>query len=183
MSCELQVHSIGTDIASGYISPLPIKRPSRQIECSDCTSAGPVLRSARASRKADINCTCANKSQVSEEDSFQTCAILSFMVESLVKTMPYEASEETYGRVMPNRFIFRQVYAGDLSRFLADGEIRAKNHAVPQPCHQTSYQDIVDRRGTAEFAMPDLSPDSRPDFGRIRRLMFGPTRRAFPAPS
>lgn len=55
---------------------------------------------------------------------------------------------------MPDRFIFRQVYAGDLSRFLTDGEIRSKNHALPQSCHQTSYQDIVDRRGTAEFVMP-----------------------------
>jgi hypothetical protein len=55
---------------------------------------------------------------------------------------------------MPNRFIFRQVYAGDLRTFLADGEIRAKNHIELQLCHQTSYQDIVDRRGTAEFVMP-----------------------------
>lgn len=55
---------------------------------------------------------------------------------------------------MPDRFIFRQVYYGDLPTFLADGEIRAKNHQVAQQCHQTSYQEIVDRRGTSEFQMP-----------------------------
>lgn len=55
---------------------------------------------------------------------------------------------------VPNRFIFRQVYSGDLSTFLVDGEIRAKNHPIGQLCHQTSYQDIVDRRGSAEFEMP-----------------------------
>lgn len=55
---------------------------------------------------------------------------------------------------MPNRFIFRQVYCGDLPTFLADGEIRAKNHENQQACHQTSYQEIVNRRGTNEFPMP-----------------------------
>ena len=55
---------------------------------------------------------------------------------------------------MANRFIFRQVYFGDLPTFLSNGEIRAKTHANPQACHQTSYQDIVDRRGTNEFSMP-----------------------------
>ncbi|MEP9399777.1 DUF4433 domain-containing protein [Mesorhizobium sp. KR2-14] len=55
---------------------------------------------------------------------------------------------------MPERFIFRQVYFGDVSRFAADGEIRAKNHPTAQRCHQTSYQAIVDRRGTSEFGMP-----------------------------
>jgi hypothetical protein len=55
---------------------------------------------------------------------------------------------------MPNRFIFRQVYYGDLSTFLDDGEIRAKNHFAEQLCHQTSYQQIVDRRGTNAFSMP-----------------------------
>jgi len=38
--------------------------------------------------------------------------------------------------------------------FLADGEIRAKNHPNPQQCHQVSYQEIVNRRGTDEFLMP-----------------------------
>lgn len=56
---------------------------------------------------------------------------------------------------MPDRFIFRQVYWEDLTTFLADGEIRAKNSVSPQACHQTSYQDIVDRRGTQQFAMPN----------------------------
>lgn len=55
---------------------------------------------------------------------------------------------------MPNRFIFRQVYFGDLPTFLADGNIRAKNHKSLQACHQTSYQEIVNRRGTDEFPMP-----------------------------
>lgn len=56
---------------------------------------------------------------------------------------------------MPNRFIFRQVHFEDLPTFLADGEIKAKKHQVPQRCHQTSYQDIVNRRGTDEFQMPN----------------------------
>ncbi|WP_317056411.1 DarT ssDNA thymidine ADP-ribosyltransferase family protein [Roseovarius rhodophyticola] len=56
---------------------------------------------------------------------------------------------------MPDRFIFRQTYWGDLAKFLFDGEIRAKNHPYPQLCHQTSYQEIVDRRGTQEFEMPN----------------------------
>jgi len=55
---------------------------------------------------------------------------------------------------VPERFVFRQVYYGDLSLFLADGEIRAKNHDMSQACHQTSYQEIVDRRGTQVFRMP-----------------------------
>lgn len=56
---------------------------------------------------------------------------------------------------MPNRFIFRQVYFGDLSTFLADGEIRAKNHTLGQICHQTSYQELVNLRGTDAFEMPN----------------------------
>lgn len=55
---------------------------------------------------------------------------------------------------MPSRFAFRQFYAGDLGLFLEDGEIRAKNHANLQRCHQTSYQEINDRRGTGVFGMP-----------------------------
>ncbi|MCO6406898.1 DUF4433 domain-containing protein [Hoeflea alexandrii] len=56
---------------------------------------------------------------------------------------------------MPKRFIFRQVYHEDLATFLADGEIRAKRYQPIQRCHQTSYQEIVDRRGTNEFQMPN----------------------------
>jgi hypothetical protein len=56
---------------------------------------------------------------------------------------------------MPKRFIFRQIYYQDLAIFLKDGEIRAKNHQAPQKCHQVSYQDIVDRRGTLQFPMPN----------------------------
>lgn len=55
---------------------------------------------------------------------------------------------------MPERFIFRQVYFGDTATFLKDCEIRAKNHTAGQVCHQTSYQGIVDRRGTDTFEMP-----------------------------
>lgn len=56
---------------------------------------------------------------------------------------------------MPDRYIFRQVHYEDLPTFLADGEIRAKNHFAPQSCHQTSNKDIVNRRGTDEFKMPN----------------------------
>lgn len=55
---------------------------------------------------------------------------------------------------MPDRFIFRQCYYKDLALFLRDGEIRAKNHSIRQRCHQTSYEAIVNRRGTDEFPMP-----------------------------
>ncbi|MBT2133370.1 DUF4433 domain-containing protein [Croceibacterium sp. LX-88] len=55
---------------------------------------------------------------------------------------------------LPDRFIFRQVYYPDIEHFARDGEIRSKNHVNPQPCHQTSYQSIVSRRGTDEFEMP-----------------------------
>ncbi len=56
---------------------------------------------------------------------------------------------------MPNRFIFRQVHYVDLPIFLADGEVRAKHHQFSQRCHQTSYQEIVNRRGTNEFELPN----------------------------
>ena len=56
---------------------------------------------------------------------------------------------------MAERFIFRQVYYEDLPTFLEDGEIRAKNHRAHQACHQTSYQQIVDRRGSQQFEMPN----------------------------
>jgi hypothetical protein len=59
------------------------------------------------------------------------------------------------GANVPKRFIFRQVHYGDLPTFLADGEIRAKRHQTPQMCHQTSYKEIVNRRGTHEFQMPN----------------------------
>jgi len=55
---------------------------------------------------------------------------------------------------MPERFVFRQVDYRDLPVFLADGEVRSKNHLNPQICHQTSYQNIVQRRGTNEFQLP-----------------------------
>jgi len=56
---------------------------------------------------------------------------------------------------LPNRFIFRQVHFEDLPIFLYDGEVRAKRHHHPQLCHQTSYQEIVNRRGTDEIELPN----------------------------
>ena len=56
---------------------------------------------------------------------------------------------------MPERFVFRQVDYRDVGTFLADGEIRSKNHADLQRCHRASFQEIVDRRGTSEFEMPN----------------------------
>lgn len=55
---------------------------------------------------------------------------------------------------MPERFVFRQVDYRDIPVFLADGEVRSKNHANPQACHQTSYQNLVQRRGTNDFQLP-----------------------------
>lgn len=55
---------------------------------------------------------------------------------------------------VPERFVFRQVDYRDVPIFLADGEIRSKNHSDQQTCHQTSYQNLVQRRGTAEFRLP-----------------------------
>lgn len=70
------------------------------------------------------------------------------------KTVLAGFDEKGRCRSMINRFVFRQTYFQDLQIFLNDGEIRAKNHTMPQLCHQTSYQDIVDRRGTDQFSMP-----------------------------
>jgi hypothetical protein len=55
---------------------------------------------------------------------------------------------------VPERFIFRQVYFKDIGMFAADGQLRSKNHENRQECHQTSYPEIVERRGTTEFPMP-----------------------------
>lgn len=55
---------------------------------------------------------------------------------------------------MPERFVFRQVDYRDLPIFLADGEVRSKNHPNQQGCHQTSHQNLVQRRGTNEFKLP-----------------------------
>jgi len=56
---------------------------------------------------------------------------------------------------VPERFVFRQIDYRDLPIFLADGEVRSKNHPNQQICHQTSYLDIVQRRGTNEFQLPN----------------------------
>lgn len=55
---------------------------------------------------------------------------------------------------LPKRFAFRQVCSRDFPVFLQDGEIRSKNHCNPQSCHQTSYPEIVNRRGTEIFELP-----------------------------
>lgn len=55
---------------------------------------------------------------------------------------------------MPERFVFRQVDYRDVPTFLADGEVRSKSHPNQQVCHQTSYQNLVQRRGTEEFQLP-----------------------------
>ncbi len=55
---------------------------------------------------------------------------------------------------MPERFVFREVDYRDVGTFLRDGAVRSKNHASPQTCHQTSYQNLVNRRGTDIFEMP-----------------------------
>ena len=56
---------------------------------------------------------------------------------------------------MPIRYAFRQVQYEDFPTFLKDGEIRAKNHKEPQACYRASYQDIVNRRGSQQFEMPN----------------------------
>ncbi len=56
--------------------------------------------------------------------------------------------------LLPERFIFRQVYCDDVPLFLSHGELRAKNHSGGQLCHQTSYEAIVNRRGERQFLMP-----------------------------
>jgi hypothetical protein len=55
---------------------------------------------------------------------------------------------------VPKRFVFRQIDYRDVPLFLSDGEVRSKNHPNPQRCHQTSYQNLVQRRGTEEFHLP-----------------------------
>jgi len=42
----------------------------------------------------------------------------------------------------------------NIPQFLADGAVWAKNHDPMQPCFQTSYAGIVERRGTEEFQTP-----------------------------
>jgi hypothetical protein len=55
---------------------------------------------------------------------------------------------------MVARFVFRQFHHTDIGTFLADGEIRSKNHVPPQTCHQTSYPNLVTLRGTSAFSLP-----------------------------
>ncbi|MFV1922899.1 MAG: DUF4433 domain-containing protein [Methylotenera sp.] len=53
-----------------------------------------------------------------------------------------------------HRHIFRLTYYKNISQFLDDGAIWAKNHYPMQQCYQTSYATIVNRRGTTEFETP-----------------------------
>jgi len=52
------------------------------------------------------------------------------------------------------RFIFRQFDCRDLHTFLVSGYIRSKNYFPLQACHQTSYGQIVARRGEEDFYIP-----------------------------
>lgn len=55
---------------------------------------------------------------------------------------------------LPDRFIFRMVYYEDCALFFRDGEIRSKNAQPQQVCHQTSYAQIVSRRGERGILTP-----------------------------
>ena len=55
---------------------------------------------------------------------------------------------------LPDRFIFRMVYYEDCAVFFRDGAIRSKNAQPQQPCHQTSYAQIVSRRGERGMLTP-----------------------------
>ena len=55
---------------------------------------------------------------------------------------------------MPDRFLFRMTYFQNLQRYLADGRAFAKNHKDMQPGFRISFNDIVQRRGTAQFTTP-----------------------------
>jgi hypothetical protein len=68
--------------------------------------------------------------------------------------MTQEVIECLAGVNVPNRFVFRQVDYRDILTFLNDGAIRSKNFNPTQHCHQTSYQNLVNRRNTAIFQIP-----------------------------
>ncbi|MEB1361258.1 DarT ssDNA thymidine ADP-ribosyltransferase family protein [Xanthomonas campestris] len=55
---------------------------------------------------------------------------------------------------MQDRFIFRQIDRRDLKNFLADGEVRSKNHHAAQKCHQTNYENLIELRSTNAFQLP-----------------------------
>lgn len=55
---------------------------------------------------------------------------------------------------MAPRFGFRQIDRRDLATILIGQEIRSKNHINTQRCHQTSYRDLVEMRGTDAFNLP-----------------------------
>lgn len=76
------------------------------------------------------------------------------MKESYWQTKNKTETKTSESFLVSERFVFRQVHTADMAMFAADGELRAKNHECPQACHQTSYADLVNRRGTDEFRMP-----------------------------
>lgn len=55
---------------------------------------------------------------------------------------------------MPDIFVFRQIDYRDIPTFFADSAIRSKNFTPTQACHQTSYTNLVNRRGTNVFHLP-----------------------------
>ena len=52
------------------------------------------------------------------------------------------------------RHIFRLTSYLNIPQFLQDEAVWAKNHQPMQRCYQTSYSNIVSRRGTMEFGTP-----------------------------
>jgi ssDNA thymidine ADP-ribosyltransferase, DarT len=55
---------------------------------------------------------------------------------------------------MPKRFIFRMTYIENLETYFQDKRIYSKNHPTDQRAYQTSYSEIVERRGGADFETP-----------------------------
>lgn len=52
---------------------------------------------------------------------------------------------------MPDRHIFRMTYFKNIEQFLVDNAVLAKNHNPMQRCYRTSFDDIVNKRGTDFF--------------------------------
>lgn len=55
---------------------------------------------------------------------------------------------------MTKRFIFRMTYYKNIKAYVRDGFIRSKNYRPLQTGYQTSYADIVHRRGNDGFETP-----------------------------
>ena len=65
----------------------------------------------------------------------------------------YYFSEDRIG-ILPSRFLFRMTYYKNLQTYLADGRLYAKNSQYVQAGYRISYDDIVNRRGSANFETP-----------------------------